>query len=208
MKLFYSTGTCSLASHILLLELGLKFSVEKVDIRNKHYSGGDYKQVNPKGSVPAIELENGEILTEGAVILQYIADQKPESGLMPKPGTMERYRAQEWLNFVGSDIHKTFGVLFAADRWVTNKEGNEQLKNSAREALSGRFTVLASKLGDNKFLMGDKFTAPDTYLFTVLRWAPMMGIELERWPSLKAYQQRIHDRPSVKQAMETEGLKI
>ncbi len=206
MTLFYSPGACSLAPHIVLLETGAKFTLEKVDLKTKQYSGGDFKKINPKGAVPTIQLDNGEVLTEGAVVLQYLADLKPEAELMPKAGTWERYKTQEWLNFVASDIHKGFGVLFAASRWVANAEGNDQLKSSAREALSAKLNLVAERLEKNDFLMGKTFTAPDAYLFTCLRWSAAMSVDLKKWPSITKFMERVAARPKVQAAMKSEGL--
>lgn len=207
MTLFFSAGSCSLASRIVLLEAGFNFDSEKVDLRAKTFSGGNYREINPKGSVPALKMDNGEILTEGAVILQYVSDLKPESGLMPKAGTVERYRAQEWLNFVASDLHKTFSILWAADRMVTDPTGNEQLKNAAKETLGQKFDFLNSKLQGQKYLMGDKMTAPDAYCYTILRWSGFFKIDLSPYPELSRYFQAIEARPLVDRALVEEGIK-
>ena len=206
MKLFFAPGVCSLAPHIVLHEAGVKHTSEKVDLKTKQYSGGDYRKINPKGSVPTLQLENGAYLTEGPAILQYIADQKPESNLVPKAGTWARYQAQEWLNFITSEIHKGFVPLFAADRWVANKEGNEQLKASAKEALGIKITFVAEKLGEQPYLMGQSFSVADAYLYTCLRWSSRVGIDLKHWPAIEKFMDRVSARPMVQAALKAEGL--
>lgn len=207
MILYYATGACSLAPRIALNETGLPFTAEKVDLRTKQFSGGDFRAINPKGSVPVLKLLNGELLTEAAVILQYIADQMPSSHLMPEPGDWKRYKVKEWLNFTASDIHKTFSLLFGADRMVKNPEGNEQLKAAAREALAMKYNYISDKLGDAQYLTGDTFTAADCYLYVCLRWSSMFGVELDRWPKIRALTNRITARPAVTKALADEGLK-
>ncbi len=198
MKLYYSPGACSLASHIALQELGLPFDTEKVDLRAKTTaSGADYKAINPKGAVPALQMEDGDILTEGAVILQYVSDRKPETKLLGAAGTKERYRAQEWLNYVASEVHKTFSPLF----YPTTPD---EQKMKVKETLGARFAFITSKLGDKKFLMGDDFTAPDAYLFTMLTWAKKMQVDIPA--PLVAYHERISARPAVVRALVAEGL--
>ncbi|MGH6962651.1 MAG: glutathione transferase GstA [Dongiaceae bacterium] len=200
MKLYFSPGACSLAPHIALREAGFKFDTEQVDLATKKTkSGADYRQVNPKGYVPALQLDNGEVLTEVPVILQYIADQKPESGLVPKAGTMERYRTQEWLNFVTSELHKGFGALF-------NPAVPDAYRTIAIDKVGQRLDFLAGKLDGKQYLQGDRFTAPDAYLFTILGWAPYLKVSLDKWPALGAYSGRVAARPAVQAALKAEGL--
>jgi len=200
MKLYYTPGACSLAPHISLREAGYQFDLEQVDlVAKKTKSGADYTEINGKGYVPALQLDNGEVLTEAPVILQYIADQKPESGLAPKAGTMERYRTQEWLNFITSELHKGFGALF-------NPKTPEDYRPVAIERIGQRLDFLAKHLNGKPYLTGDKFTAPDAYLFTVLSWAPHLKISLDKWPTLKAYVERVAGRPQVQAALKAEGL--
>jgi len=200
MLLYYTTGACSLAPHIALREAGLSFELKKVDIHTKRLDdGGDFTQVNSKGYVPALQLSNGEILTEAPVILQYIADQKPESGLAPKAGTLERYRLEEWLNFTSSEIHKSFSPLF-------NPAASPDWKASGLAALARRFTWLDPQLKARTHLLGDRFTVADAYLFVTLSWSGHVGIDLGKWPSLAAYVGRIGGRPKVIEALRAEGL--
>ncbi len=200
MKLYFSPGACSLSPHIVLREAGLNFELEQVDTKTKKTkSGGDYWAVNPKGYVPALALDNGEILTEGPAIVQYLADQKPDSGLAPKPGTLDRYRLQEWLNFITSEVHKGFSPLF---RPTTP----EDYKPIAREALVNRLGYLDKQLSGKQYLMGDKFTVADAYAFTVVNWTNFQKIDLAPWPNLKAYFERVRARPKVQEALKAEGL--
>lgn len=200
MKLYYAPGACSLAAHIVAREVGLSFDLDKVDLGTKQTAGGeDYTQVNPKGYVPALKLADGQILTEAAVIVQYLADQKPQSGLAPTAGTLERYRLMEWLNFISSEIHKTYGPLWKPDT-------PEATKQSAKDLLGQRFDYLVDTLGAQPYLMGEGFSVADAYLFTVLNWTNIHHIDLGKWPALKDYRARIGERPRVKEAMKAEGL--
>ena len=207
MKLYFSPGACSLAPRIVLHEAGLPFESEKVDLRSKQYAGGDFRDVNPKGSVPTIRLDNGEVLTENAVILQYLADLKGDGRLLPKPGDFQRYRTLEATNFITTDFHKTYGILFAAGRMVTNPEGLEQLKTAARETLKGKYAVIAKMLeGGNEYLMGRDVSIADAYLYTVTRWSKMMEVDLAGVPAIGQFMSRMQGRPAVKRALEEEGL--
>ncbi len=200
MKLYFAPGACSLSPHIVLRETGSKFDLEQVNNQEKKTkSGTDYWTVNPKGQVPVLELDDGERLTEGPVIVQYIADQKPESGLVPAAGTKERYRVQEWLNFTTSELHKSFGPLF---RPTTP----DAYKTISKENLGKRFDWLDQQLAGRQYLMGDKFSVADAYLFTVLRWSGRVEIDLAKWPNLKSYVDRVAARPKVQEAMKAEGL--
>jgi glutathione S-transferase len=161
--------------------------------------GGDFRQVNPKGYVPALELDNGQVLTEGPAIVQYLADQKPEAGLAPKAGSFERYKLQEWLNFITSEIHKQFSPLF---RPTTPDE----YKKIAKENLATRFEWLDKQLAGKEYLMGGSFSVADAYLYTVLRWTKPMQIDVSKWPNVAAYMERVGARPKVKDALKAEGL--
>lgn len=206
MKLYYSPGACSLGPHIVLNELGLPYDPVKVDLRSKQSSEGDYRQVNPKGSVPALTLDNGEVLTEAGVILQYLADLKPEAGLIGKAGSLERYRHLEWLNYISTELHKRFSILFTAQFMMSEEKTQEELRVSVRKALGEKFDYLEGRIGD-AYLTGSDFNVADAYLFVVLRWSPFMGLDLSRWPKLNAYVSRVRERPSVKAAMSQEDLK-
>ena len=200
MKLYFSPGACSLTTHIILREVGAPFELEQVDLREKKTkAGADFWQVNPKGQAPTLTLDEGGMLTENAAIAQYLADKFPAVGLVPPAGTMDRYRVQEWLSFVGSELHKTFGPMF---RPTTP----EEYKTLSKENLARRFAYLDKHLATRKYLMGDTFTIADAYCFVVVRWSSRVNIDLAQWPNLKAYIDRIAARPKVQEAMKAEGL--
>lgn len=200
MKLFFSPGACSLSPHISLLEAGLTFTTQKVDTKTKQLDGGgDFLAINSKGYVPVLQLDNGEYLTEGPAIVQYIADQKPDSSLAPKAGTLERYRLQEMLNFITSELHKGFSPLF-------DPTLSAEVKQVFKDKLGKRFDWLSAHLKDKDYLMGNHFTVADGYLFTVLNWGQWVGIDIAAWPLLAAYQARVSARPKVQQALKAEGL--
>ena len=199
LKLYYVPGTCALCPHIVLRECGLDYTLEKVNRDDKKTdAGNDYTLINPKTNVPALQLKDGQILTEVAVIVQYLADQAPARTIAPPSGKMERYRLQEWLNFISSEIHKGCSPLF-----------NPKLSNEAKSVLmvrlKQRIAYAAHALAKKEYLMGD-YTVADAYLYTVLRWAPGLGINLSPWPVLKDYMERIAARPAVKTALKEEGL--
>ena len=200
MKLYYAPGACSMAPHIVALEAGLKLDYVKVDIPNKKTEGGDdYWKVNFKGYVPTLQLDNGEMLTEVGVVCQYLSDQNPESGLAPKAGTMERYRLMEWLNFVAAEVHKQIGALF-------NPKYTPEMKEVQLGVIGRRLKPLDAALSGKQYLMGDKFTAADAYLFTVLRWTGKLGVDHGQWPNIKAYFERVGKRPKVMETLTAEGL--
>jgi glutathione S-transferase len=199
MKLYFASAACSLSPHIALREAGLPFDLERVDLRAKvTASGEDFRAVNPKGYVPALRLDDGQILTEGAVIVQWIADQKPESGLIPRAGTFERYRAQEWLHFIATELHKGLAPLY-------NKALPPEIKAATVEKLANRFSFITQALADRPFLMGSAFGVADGYAFYTLRsWQRAVGPELPS-PVLQAYFERIAARPAVRAALEAEA---
>jgi glutathione S-transferase len=200
VKLYFSPGACSLAPHILLNEAGYAYETEKVDLAaKKTASGGDFFAINPKGYVPAIALDDGQLVTEVQVILRYLADQKPQSGLMPKPGTMERVRAEEWLNFIASEMHKSYGPIF---RPTTP----EEYKTLSRAYIARRLAILEKQLAGNQYVLGDKFSAADAYAFTILRWSGFTKVDLTPFPSIVAYMARMEARPKVQQTLKEEGL--
>jgi glutathione S-transferase len=200
MKLYYSPGACSLSPHIVLLEAALPYTLEKVDFTTKKTAAGaDYLTINSKGAVPALQLDDGQVLTEGPAIVQYLADKKPDSGLAPRAGTFERYRLMEMLNYITSEVHKGFGPLF-------NKEASAEWKAAAKTALGKKFDWLSAFLQGKTFLIGNAFTVADAYLFTVLNWPAHVGLDMSKWPVLTGYHSRIAQRPKVQQAMKEEGL--
>lgn len=200
MKLYFAPGACSLSPHIVLREAGATFDIEQVDLATKKTkSGGDFTAVNAKGYVPALVLDNGQVLTEGPAIVQYIADSKPASKLAPAAGTAERVRLQEWLNYIGTELHKSFSPLF-------NPTASEDWKNAAKEVLSKRFDYVAKQLEKKPYLLGDNFSVADAYLFVVQNWGGFVGFDIGKWPSIKAFAERVSARPAVQAALKAEGL--
>jgi len=200
MKLYYVPGACSLSPHIVLRELGLPFELERLDPKTgKTERGTDYRSLNPKGAVPLLELDDGQRLSEGPAIVQYLADRRPEAGLAPRPGTMERYRLQEWLNYVTSELHKRFGPLFGG-------RAPTEWRAALREQLGQQFDFVAGALRDRDYLLGPQLSVADIYLFVVSSWAKPMEIDIGRWPALQAHWKRIAARPSVQAAWKAEGL--
>jgi glutathione S-transferase len=201
MKLYFSPGSCSLSPHIALREAALPFDLERVDLRAKKTSGGeDYLAINPKGYVPAVLLDGGELLTEGAIIVQYIADQRPDLRLAPPQGTPERRRLQEWLHFIATELHKGFGP-------INNPQAGAELKGTLQARLFSRFAFLAKGLEGKRYLVGDTFTVADGYAYYVLRSLRKLDPDaLARTPVLGAYFDAISSRPAVRAALEAEGL--
>ncbi len=194
MKLFYVPGVCSLSPHIVLREMGADFQLDKVDRKTKiSESGVDYNQLNPKSYVPALQLDDGTLLTEGASIVMYLADQKGGEKVAPKAGTRDRYKLQEWLVFIATEIHKSFSPLF-----------RKTPDPAFREILAKRFDYVARVLERQPFLLGDKFSVADAYLFTVLRWASRVDLPLP--PALQQFMERMKARPAVAEALKVEGL--
>ena len=192
-------AACSFAPHLVLRELGLPFTLVRFDKKTQQLEGGGrLEDVNEKGYVPVLELDDGQRLTEVAVVLQYLADQKLELGLAPPAGTMARYRLQEWLNFLATEVHKAYWPIF--------HDGSDAEKAAARAKLERNFGWIEGKLGDQPFLMGEQFTVADAYLLTVVNWMRPGGLDGNKWPKLKAYRSRLRDRPSVRAALEAEGL--
>ncbi len=199
MKLFFAPGACSRASHIALYESGLKFEAEQLDPKTKKTkSGEDYYKITPKSQVPALLSDKGELLTEGSAIMQYIADQAPDKKLMPKAGTWERYKAQEWLNYIAAEVHKGFSPLF-------NKDMPEAAKEIFRANLGKKFDYLSAQLKGHDYLMGNQFTVADGYLHTVLNWTKHLNIDLSKWPVLMGYVEKVSSRPGVQAALKAEG---
>jgi glutathione S-transferase len=200
MKLYYAPGACSLAVHIALRESGRAFDLEKVDLRAKRTeSGEDYSRINPKGSVPALKLDDGSVLTEASVCAQYVGDLAPQTDLVPIAGSMERYRLMEWMNFISTEIHKAFGPFF--DPGIS-----AELRERQTKLLQKSFAYVSAHLGQHRRLLGDHLTAADAYLFTVMRWTKIAKIDMSAWPALENYMKGIAEEPSVREAMKAEGL--
>jgi glutathione S-transferase len=201
MKLYYTPGVCSLAPHIVLEEAGVAYTLVEIDFRTKTVAGGgDFRSVNPLGYVPALALEDGTVLTEGPAIVQFIADRVPEKGLAPPNGTLERAKLQSWLNFVSTEIHKGFSPLF-------NAALGEDAKAVFRQRLLGRLAYVEEHLARHAFLSGEAFSVADAYLFTCLRWTVPTKIDLAPFPAIRAYMERVKERPAVRAAMRAEGLR-
>lgn len=201
MKLYYAPGACSLSPHIALREAGLPVTLEKVDlVAGKTETGADYATVNPKGYVPALQFDDGTVLTEGAVIARYVADLAPGADLAPKPGSFERVRLEEIMNFIGSELHKAYTPLFLPD---TSEEG----KTAARNRIARKLAHIESILADgHAHLLGERFSVADGYLFTIVNWSESRGVSLDAFPKLRAFMARIGARASVQEAMRAEGL--
>lgn len=199
MKLYYSPGACSQAPHILLHETGLDHDAERVDLKAKTLAdGSDYLKVNPKGAVPALQLDSGEVLTENAIILQYLGDRASWPEVLPPMGDFRRYRVLELVNFITTELHKRFGFLF-------NPDATEEMKRLVIRDLGKKLDYIEERLGSGPFLMGDNLTLPDAYLFVISGWTEKM-IGLERWPNLRAFHERMMQRPSVRHVLKFEGL--
>ncbi len=200
MKLYYSTGACSLSPHIVLREAGLPFDLVLASTKShKLLDGTDFYTINPLGYVPVLELDDGSRLREGPAIVQYIADQVPAKQLAPANGTLPRYRVQEWLTFIGTELHKGFSPLF-------NPAVPDEVKGVFRDKLTSRLQWIDSQLAGKQYLMGDAFCVADAYLYTVSRWCAVMKIDLSGMPQLRALQQRMEARPAVQEALRAEGL--
>lgn len=200
MKLFYKPSACSLAPHIVACEAGIPLELIPVDLAQKKLEdGSDYRAVNPNGYVPALEIGDGPVLTEVSVVVQYLADQKPEAGLMPKAGETSRYRAQQWLAFISTELHKTFGPFFKPN-------SPEEAKQASWELLQKRLSFVNDSLGGRTYLMGDSFTAPDAYAFTVLNWTGRIGLDLSPYPNIQRFMSAMASREGVRQAHREEGL--
>ncbi|MGH6949433.1 MAG: glutathione transferase GstA [Vitreimonas sp.] len=202
MKLYYSPGACSLAPHILLREAGVSFDLERVDTKTrKTAAGGDYLAVNPKGYVPALQFDDGEVLTEGVVLQQYIADRNPAARLAPAAGSKERLRLDELLVFLSTEVHKKHDLLFAPTT-------PEEVKAGLRDKIGQRYDLIEVGLADGRaFLTGANFTVADAYFFTLASWGQYVGIDIARWPNIAALLRRVAARPAVQAALEAEGLK-
>lgn len=200
MKLYYSPGACSLSPHIVAREAGLPIELVKVDLKaHRTEDGRDYYRINPRGYVPALELDDGTLLREGPAIVQYLADQVPDAGLAPPAGTLERVRLQEWLTYIGTEVHKMFG-------WLFNPKAPDDAKTIVREKIASRFADIDQHLAGNAYLMGARMSVADAYLFVTLNWARLFKIDLAPYPHLAAYHARVGQRPKVQEALRAEGL--
>jgi glutathione S-transferase len=199
LTLYYSPGACSQAPHILMHEIGLEHDAKRVDLKTKTLEdGSDYLAINPKGAVPALQLESGEVLTENAVVLQYIGDRTAWPEVLPPLGNFRRYRVLELVNFITTELHKRFGFLF-------NRDATDEFKRFVKADLAKKLSWIDERLGEGPFLMGEDFTLPDAYLFVIARWTDRM-LGLEQWPNLRAFYERMQKRDSVRNVLRFEGL--
>jgi glutathione S-transferase len=200
MKLYYSPGACSLAPHIVAREAGLSLDLEKIDLANRTTaSGRSYLEVNPKGYVPALQVEDGTVMTEVSALIQYLADQAPQAGLIPAAGTPERYKVLEWIGFIATEIHKGFGPLW-------NPTTPDAVKQATKERLFQRFAYVDQQLDGRSNLTGERLTVADAYLFVVVNWTNFHGLSLGDYPNLAAFMERVAARPKVQDALQAEGL--
>ena len=200
MKLYYSPGACSLSPHIIACEAELPIELVKVDLQSKlTETGEDFRQLNPNGYVPLLILDDGNRLTEGPAIVQYLADQAPDKKLIPPAGTFERYQVQQWLNFISTEIHKSFSPLF-------NPVAPDAAKQLAIDTLMTRLETVSERLTPQPFLLGEHFSVADAYLFVTLGWGQYVDVDISRWPALVRYSDKISERPAVQKAMQEEGL--
>lgn len=200
MKLFYAPGACSLSPHIVAREAGLELQLEKVDFSSRTVgNGAAYGSINPKGYVPALQLDDGELLTEGPAIVQYLADRSPAAGLAPAAGTLERYRLMEMLTYINSEIHKSYSPLF-------NSATTAAVREERIAYLQKRYRLLEARLSEHSYLVGERFSVADAYLFVVTRWADYLKVDLAAFPNVLAFQKRIGARPAVQAALKAEGL--
>jgi glutathione S-transferase len=200
MKLYYAPGACSLAPHIVAREAGLSPDLEKVDLANRTTaSGRSFLEINPKGYVPALQVQDGTVMTEVSALIQYLADQAPQAGLIPAVGTPERYKVLEWIGFISTEIHKGFGPLW-------NPTTPDAVKQATKEKLFQRFAYLDQQLDGRSYLTGERFTVADAYLFVVVNWTNFHGLSLGDYPNLTAFMERVAARPKVQEALQAEGL--
>lgn len=199
MNLYFSPGACSMVPHIVLEELGMKYECIPVDLKARTYAGGDFYKINPKGYVPVLELDNKQTVTENVVILQYLADLKPEAKLLPSGG-MERVRHLETLTFITTELHKSFGALF-------NPKTPDEVKASTKEHIQKRYEIVEKQLDGKDYLMGNSFALPDAYLFVMTRWGKGMKVDLEKFPNVLKHFDRVNERPAVKKVIAAEGMK-
>ena len=200
MKLYFAPGACSLSPHIVASETGEKVDLIQVDLQKKlTKDGADFTKINPKGQVPVLQTDDGKTLTEGPVIVQYLGDKSPASKVVPAAGSADRYKVQEWLNFISTELHKSFGPMFRP----TTPDAYKQI---SKDTIGNKFKYVDSQLAGKQYLMGDTFTAPDAYLYVMTRWAKRMEMDLTQWPNLKAFNERVEARPKVREALKAEGL--
>lgn len=206
MKLYYSQGACSLAPHIILEELGIPYVAQQIEMSKGDNERPEFLKLNPMGAVPVLELNDGQALTEGVAIQQYLADLKPESNLAPRNGTFERVRCQEWLNFIATELHKSVGSLFGVAMFAQTPAAQEEVKKNLVEMAGKKLDLAERKLGTNPFVLGNAYSIADVYLFTIFSWTNYVGLKTEKWPNLVAHSKRLMERPAVRRTMAMEDL--
>jgi glutathione S-transferase len=204
MELFYSAGACSMAPHIALLELGYTYKITPVQLSKGEQKESAYLKINPKGSVPALRLDSGEVVTEAGVILQYLADQKPDKKMLPPEGGMERVRAKEWLNYISSEVHKGFGAYFRLRTFKPDTAA--EMREFWNGNMKVRMDFVSAQLAKTNYMLGDEMSVVDAYLFTVLNWSGTIQFDLTPWPAILGFMERMKGRPSVQTALREEGL--
>lgn len=206
MKLYYSPGACSLAPHIILEELGIPYTAQQMEFSKGDNERPEFLKLNPMGAVPVLELRDGQALTEGVAIHQYLADLKPELHLIPRNGTFERVRCQEWLNFIATELHKSVGALFSPQLFAHSPAALEEVKTSLLSMAGQKLDFAEKKLGSKNFALGDDYSVADAYLFTIFSWTNYVGLDSKKWPNLVAHSKRMLERPAVKRTLMMEGL--
>ncbi len=206
MKLYYTQGSCSLAPHIILEELGIPYTAQQLVGDNGDHSRPEFLKLNPNGAVPVLEFTDGRVLTEGVAIQQYLADLRPELGLAPRNGTWERTQLQETMNFIATELHKGVGALFTADRLVQSPAAREELRQSLMNGAGEKLDIMNAKMNGKKFAFGDSFSIADAYLFTVFSWVPYVGMNADKWPNLVAHAKMMAERPAVHRTLVSEDL--
>jgi glutathione S-transferase len=206
MKLYYSQGACSLSPHIVLEELGMPYTAQQLEMSKGENERPEFLKLNPMGAVPVLELPNGEAITEGVAIVQYLADLKPEMNLAPRNGTFERVRCQEWLNFISTELHKSVGALFSPQSYASAPAAVEEVKKNLVEMAGKKLDIANLKLGVKKFVLGDTYSVADAYLFTIFTWTNYVGLKTDQWPNLVAHSKRMMERPAVRRVMQMEDL--
>lgn len=206
MKLYFSPGACSMAPHIVMQELGMAYVLERVNVREKTIASGSFLTINSKGQVPALKLDSNEILTEATVIMEYLADQKPELNLVPKWGTLERYRAMEWLNYISTEIHKSYTPFFVAERYVADETVRAEYLKNCKTALLDKIKWVDEQMAGKDYLLGKNFTICDAYLFTCLSWSGHVAVDLSTFKNITTWNSRVYARTGVQAAMKAEGL--
>ena len=206
MKLYYVPGACSLAPHIILEEMGIPYTAQKLSFEDDSLNRPEYSKINPMHAVPALALQDGTVITETSAIMQYIAEQKPSTNLVPRAGTIERTKQQQYLNFVTSELHPTFGLLWSAETFVKDEKARVDFTNNVKQKIADRLEVFNNWLNGKTYLMGEQFTVADAYAFTVISWSKYVDVKIDRYSNIPGYLSRVAERPAVLRTLKNEGL--